>query len=150
MMSGKVLDIKEIMARIPHRYPFLLVDRVIDYEENKWIKAIKNVTMNELFFQGHFPAEPIMPGVLQIEALAQTGGILALLDGQNKEKIAYFMTIDNAKFRKPVVPGDQLVFHVEAVKKVRQNIMQMHGEASVDGKTVCEADLMFSIADREG
>jgi beta-hydroxyacyl-ACP dehydratase FabZ len=148
-MSGKVLDIKEIMKRIPHRYPFLLVDRVVDYEEEKWIKAIKNVSMNELFFQGHFPGEPIMPGVLQIEALAQAGGILALLKGDNPNKIAFFMTINNAKFRKPVRPGDQLALHVTVVKRVRQNIVQLHGEASVDGEVVSEADLMFSIADKE-
>ena len=148
-MSGKVLDIKEIMKRIPHRYPFLLVDRVVDCEEEKWIKAIKNVTMNELFFQGHFPGEPIMPGVLQIEALAQAGGVLALLKGDNANKIAFFMTINNAKFRKPVRPGDQLALHMAVVKRVRQNIVRFHGEASVDGEVVCEADIMFSIADKE-
>jgi len=137
------------MRRIPHRYPFLLVDRVVDYQKEKWIKAIKNVTINELFFQGHFPQEPVMPGVLMIEALAQTGGILALLEGKDKDKIAYFMTINNAKFRKPVVPGDQLALHVEVTKLVRKNIVQTHGEASVNGDVVCEADLMFSIVDKE-
>jgi beta-hydroxyacyl-ACP dehydratase FabZ len=149
-MSGKVLDIKEIMKRIPHRYPFLLVDKVVDYQEGEWIKAVKNVSMNELFFQGHFPEEPIMPGVLQIEALAQAGGVLALLKGENRDKIAFFMTINNAKFRKPVRPGDQLLLHVTVTKLVRRNILQLHGEASVDGDVVSEADLMFSIADREG
>ncbi len=149
-MSGKTLDIKKIMEKIPHRYPFLLVDRVVDYEEGKWIKAIKNVTMNEPFFQGHFPGEPIMPGVLQIEALAQVGGILAMMDDHTKGKLAFFMTIDNAKFRKPVTPGDQLLFHVEVKKVVRGRIIQTHGKASVDGKVVCEADLMFSLIDREG
>jgi len=148
-MSDKTLNIKEIMRRIPHRYPFLLVDRVVDYQKEKWIKAIKNVTINELFFQGHFPQEPVMPGVLMIEALAQTGGILALLEGKDKDKIAYFMTINNAKFRKPVVPGDQLALHVEVTKLVRKNIVQTHGEASVNGDVVCEADLMFSIVDKE-
>ncbi len=148
-MSDKILNIKEIMRRIPHRYPFLLVDRVVDYQKEKWIKAIKNVTINELFFQGHFPQEPVMPGVLMIEALAQTGGILALLEGKDKDKIAYFMTINNAKFRKPVVPGDQLALHVEVTKLVRKNIVQTHGEASVNGDVVCEADLMFSIVDKE-
>ena len=148
-MSDKVLDIKEIMKRIPHRYPFLLVDRVIDYVEEKEIKAIKNVTMNELFFQGHFPGEPIMPGVLQIEALAQAGGILALLKDESRNTIAFFMTINNAKFRKPVRPGDQLVLHVTVTKRVRQSIVQLHGEASVDGDVVSEADLMFSIARKE-
>ena len=91
-----------------------------------------------------------MPGVLMIEALAQVGGILALLDGKNKDKIAFFMTINNAKFRKPVTPGDQLLLHVTVSKRVRQNIVQVHGEASVDGGVVCEADLMFSIVNREG
>jgi 3-hydroxyacyl-[acyl-carrier-protein] dehydratase len=148
-MEGRTLNIKEIMARIPHRYPFLLVDRVLEYEPGKWIRAIKNVTMNELFFQGHFPGEPIMPGVLQIEALAQTGGLLAMGDSGSADKLAFFMTINNAKFRKPVVPGDQLLFYVTVTKVIRERIMQVHGEASVDGKCVCEADLMFSIVDKE-
>jgi len=148
-MDKKTLDIKQIMSKLPHRYPFLLVDRVIDYKEREWIKAIKNVTMNELFFQGHFPGEPIMPGVLMIEALAQTGGILALIEESAKDKLAFFMTINNAKFRKPVVPGDQLLFHVTVTKRVRESIIQTHGEASVDGKVVCEADLMFSIVDKK-
>lgn len=148
-MSGKRIDIKEIIARLPHRYPFLLVDRVIDYEEGKWIKAIKNVTINEPFFQGHFPGEPIMPGVLQIEAMAQTGGILALLDDKVKDMLAFFMTVNNVKFRKPVVPGDQLVFDVKVMKIVRNSIVQCHGEATVDGIRVSEADLMFALVDRE-
>jgi len=147
-MDERTLDIKQIMKRLPHRYPFLLVDRVIDYKEGEWIKAIKNVTMNESFFQGHFPGEPIMPGVLMIEALAQTSGILALLDGGTEEKIAFFMTINNAKFRKPVVPGDQLLFDVKVIKRVRENILQTHGKASVEGKVVAEADLMFSIVSK--
>ncbi|MDP8299931.1 MAG: 3-hydroxyacyl-ACP dehydratase FabZ [Candidatus Tantalella remota] len=148
-MSEKKVDIKGIMECIPHRYPFLLVDRVLDYEEEKWLKAIKNVTMNEPFFQGHFPGEPIMPGVLQIEALAQAGGILALIDGKGKDKLAFFMTINNAKFRKPVVPGDQLLLYVEPKKWVRESIVQMYGEVSVEGKVVSEADLMFAIVDKE-
>ena len=148
-MSDKSLNIKEIMDIIPHRYPFLLVDKVVDYEVGKWIKAVKNVTMNELFFQGHFPGEPIMPGVLMIEAMAQAGGILALLDGANKDKLAFFMTINNVKFRKPVVPGDQLLLKVEVLKRVRENVVQAHGEATVDGKVVCAGDLMFMIADKE-
>ena len=148
-MSGKILNKKEIMARIPHRYPFLLVDRVIDYEEGKWIKAIKNVSINEPFFQGHFPGEPIMPGVLMIEALAQAGGVLALIGGANKNKIAFFMTIDAVKFRKPAVPGDQLVLKVEVLKRVRENIVKMHGEVLVEDKVICEGDLMFSIFDKE-
>jgi len=146
---AKTLNIKEIMMRLPHRYPFLLVDRVIDYEEQKWIKAIKNLTINELFFQGHFPGEPVMPGVLMIEALAQTGGILAMMDVGMKSKLAFFMTIDNVKFRKPAVPGDQLLMYVEVVKLVRSNIVKMHGEITVENNRICEGDLMFSIIDKD-
>ncbi|MFH1878611.1 MAG: 3-hydroxyacyl-ACP dehydratase FabZ [Candidatus Omnitrophota bacterium] len=148
-MSDKSLDIKKIMDLLPHRFPFLLVDRVVDYEEAKWIKAIKNVSMNEPFFQGHFPGEPIMPGVLQIEALAQTGGILSMMNLEDRNKLAFFMTINNCKFRKPVVPGDQLLLHVEISKVIRGNIIQTHGKASVDGKVVSEADLMFSVVDKK-
>lgn len=148
-MNEKLLDIKKIMKSIPHRYPFLLVDRVIDYEKGKWIKAIKNVTINEHFFQGHFPVEPIMPGVLIIEALAQAAGVIALIDEGSEGKLAFFMTIDNAKFRKPVVPGDQLLLHVAEKKRVRKNIVLVRGEASVNGEIVCEADLMFSVFDRK-
>ncbi|MCK4852163.1 MAG: 3-hydroxyacyl-ACP dehydratase FabZ [Candidatus Omnitrophica bacterium] len=149
-MSDKTLDIKAIMERVPHRYPFLMVDRVIDHEDEKWIKALKNVTINENFFQGHFPGEPIMPGVLMIEALAQAGGILALSAGDCRDKLAFFMTADNVKFRKPAVPGDQLILYVRVIKKVRSNIVKTHGEVSVEGAVICEADLMFSIVDKEG
>ncbi|MDP8259370.1 MAG: 3-hydroxyacyl-ACP dehydratase FabZ [Candidatus Aadella gelida] len=148
-MGKKEMNIKEIMSKIPHRYPMILVDRVVDYEEEKWIKAIKNVTINESFFQGHFPAEPIMPGVLILEALAQTGGILALINNDDEDKLAFFLTINNAKFRKPVVPGDQLLLHVEVKKRVRGNIIQTHAEASVEGQVVCEGDLMFSLVDKK-
>lgn len=148
-MEKKVLDIKNIMASIPHRYPFLMVDRVLDFEKEKWIKAIKNVTINENFFQGHFPEDPIMPGVLMIEALAQTGGILCFAGDPNDEKLAYFMTIDNAKFRKPVRPGDQLVFYVEIKSVKRRSMVKMHGEATVDGELACQADIMFAIMDKE-
>ena len=147
-MSDKIIDVKGIMERIPHRYPFLLVDRVVDYEKGKWIKGIKNVTMNELFFQGHFPGEPVMPGVLIVEALAQTGGLLSLIDDSKSDKIALFMTIDKVKFRKPVTPGDQLVLKATVKKVVRDTIMVIHGEASVDGTVVCEGDLMFATADK--
>jgi beta-hydroxyacyl-ACP dehydratase FabZ len=150
-MDGKTLNIKEILSLLPHRYPFVLVDRVLDYEPEQWIKAIKNVTINEPFFQGHFPGEPIMPGVLQIEAMAQVGGLLALMSDKSsaKDKLAIFLTIDKAKFRKPVTPGDQLLFHVQVIKRVRGTIIQCHGEASVDGKVASEADLMFSIMDKQ-
>jgi len=147
-MSDKILDVKEIIKCIPHRYPFLLVDRVVDYEKGKWIKAIKNVTINEPFFQGHFPGEPIMPGVLMIEALAQAGGILALLEDKGQNKIAFFMTIDKVKFRKPAVPGDQLLLNVEVSKVIRSTIVKTHGEVLVDGKVICEGDLMFSVIDK--
>jgi len=147
-MSDKIMNVKEIMKLLPHRYPLLLVDRIVDYELKKWIKGIKNVTMNEQFFQGHFPGEPIMPGVLIIEALAQTGGVLALMSQEDTDKLAFFMTINNAKFRKPVVPGDQLLFNV-TVTNYRKKIVQIHGEAFVDDDLVCEADLMFSIIDKQ-
>ncbi|HNX90550.1 MAG TPA: 3-hydroxyacyl-ACP dehydratase FabZ [Candidatus Omnitrophota bacterium] len=146
-MEGKELNIKEIMSRLPHRYPFLLVDRVLDYEEGKWIKAVKNVTINEPFFQGHFPGEPIMPGVLMVEAMAQLGGILALVKKTEKEKIAFFMTIDNVKFRKPVTPGDQLLMNV-TITSAKSVILKTHGEITVDGKVVCEGDFMCSIVDK--
>jgi beta-hydroxyacyl-ACP dehydratase FabZ len=145
----RTCNVKDIMGRIPHRYPFLLVDRVIDYKEMKWIKTLKNVTMNEPFFQGHFPGEPIMPGVLQIEAIAQSGGILVLLSDKSEDKLAFFMTINKAKFRKPVIPGDQIIFNVEITKVVRGSIVQCHGEATVDGNVVSEADIMFAIVDKQ-
>ena len=148
-MDGKTVEVKQIMEHMPHRYPFILVDRVVDYEEGKWIKAIKNVTINEPFFQGHFPGEPIMPGVLQIEALAQAAGILALVASRARDKLAIFMTINKVKFRKPVVPGDQLVLNSTINKIVRGNIIQAHGEATVDGEIVTEADFMFSIVDKD-
>ena len=148
-MTEKRIDINEIISRMPHRYPFLLVDRVLDYEPGSWIKALKNVTINEPFFQGHFPGLPIMPGVLQIEAMAQVGGILALLDERFKDMMAFFMTVNKAKFRKPVIPGDQLIFDVKVVKIMRGSIVHCHGETSVDGTKVCEADVMFALAARE-
>ena len=148
-MEPRTFNVKDIMERIPHRYPFLLVDRVIDFKEMKWIKTLKNVTMNEPFFQGHFPGEPIMPGVLQIEALAQSGGILVLLSDDTPDKLAFFMTINNAKFRKPVIPGDQIIFNVEITKVARGSVVQCHGVATVDGNTVSEADIMFAIVDKK-
>jgi beta-hydroxyacyl-ACP dehydratase FabZ len=148
-VKGKTLNIKDIMARLPHRYPFLLVDRVIDYEAGKWIKAIKNVTMNEPFFMGHFPGEPIMPGVLMVEALAQVGGILALADSAASDKLAFFMTIDAVKFRKPATPGDQLILKVDIIKIVRNSIVKARGEVFVDGQVICEAELMFAVVDKK-
>ena len=137
------MDIKEIMEIIPHRYPFLLIDKVEELENNK-IVAIKNVTMNEYFFQGHFPTEPVMPGVLIIEALAQTGAVALRKRDEIKGKIAYFGGINNAKFRKKVVPGDTLRLEVE-LTKIRGVAGIGKGIAYVDGKKVCEAELTFMV-----
>ncbi|MDV4151544.1 3-hydroxyacyl-ACP dehydratase FabZ [Clostridium sp. AL.422] len=137
------MDIKEIMEIIPHRYPFLLIDRV-DYLQDNKIVAIKNVTMNEQFFQGHFPIEPVMPGVLIIEALAQAGAVALLTREEFKGKIAYFGGINNAKFRKKVVPGDTLRLEVE-LTKIRGAAGIGKGIAYVDDKKACEADLTFMV-----
>ncbi|MFC1808802.1 UDP-3-O-acyl-N-acetylglucosamine deacetylase [Candidatus Omnitrophota bacterium] len=146
-MTKKQLDINQIQAILPHRFPFLLVDRVLDLDPGKRAVAIKNITVNERFFQGHFPGHPIMPGVLIIEAMAQVGGIIMLDTPENKNKLAFFMSIDNAKFRKPVTPGDQLRLEVEVVKwKTRYG--QCAGKAYVDNMLVCQADLKFSLVDK--
>ncbi len=136
-----MIDVRQIMTVLPHRYPFLLVDRVLEIEERR-VRAIKNVTFNEPFFNGHFPGQPVMPGVLVVEALAQAGGYLLFSQVEDREgKLIYFSGIDNCRFRKPVVPGDQLVFEVEVVA-VRRTFAKIHGRALVDGEVVCEADLM--------
>ena len=140
------LNIKEIMDLLPHRYPFLLVDRVVDYtytEEKKVLKAIKNVSINEPFFQGHFPGKPVMPGVLILEALAQATGILSfkVIGKPKDDELYYFAAIDNARFKRPVFPGDQLVLDVELLREVK-GIAKFTGVASVDGKVVCTAELM--------
>ena len=137
------MDIKEIMNIIPHRYPFLLIDKVIKIEENK-ITAIKNVTANEYYFQGHFPAEPVMPGVLIIESLAQAGAVALLIKDEFKGKIAYFAGINNAKFRRKVVPGDTLRLEVE-LTKIRGKAGVGYGIAYVDDKKVCEGELTFMV-----
>ena len=137
------MDIKEIMNIIPHRYPFLLIDKVIKIEENK-ITAIKNVTANEYYFQGHFPTEPVMPGVLIIESLAQAGAVALLSKDEFKGKIAYFAGINNAKFRRKVVPGDTLRLEVE-LTKIRGKAGVGYGIAYVDDKKVCEGELTFMI-----
>ncbi|NNE10426.1 MAG: UDP-3-O-[3-hydroxymyristoyl] N-acetylglucosamine deacetylase [Gemmatimonadetes bacterium] len=140
-------DIHEIMKILPHRYPFLLVDRIIDLGP-KHVTGIKNVTMNEPFFTGHFPGHPIMPAVLIIEAMAQAGGILLLNSGGNPaEKLVYFMGIDNAKFRKPVLPGDTLRFELKLIR-LKTRICKMRGEAYVGDDLVAEADLLSTIVDR--
>jgi 3-hydroxyacyl-[acyl-carrier-protein] dehydratase len=143
-----VLDILAIMQRLPHRYPFLLIDRIVRFVPGQEIVALKNVTMNEPFFQGHFPAKPVMPGVLIIEALAQAGGILAAeIRGPEKQgEIIYFMGMDAVRFRKPVVPGDQLMLEAR-VLKMRSRVAKMAGRALVDGQLVAEAELMASFGD---
>ena len=144
-IKGKVLDINTIMKIIPHRYPFLLVDRIIEVDEvAKKVTGIKNVTINEPFFQGHFPGHPIMPGVLILEAMAQVAGVCALNIPDNVGKLAYFLSIDNAKFRKPVVPGDTLRIEAQLLK-AKLSVMKAHAVAKVDGEVVTEADLMFAF-----
>ena len=142
------LDVVRVMAALPHRYPLLLVDRVERLEKNVSIRAVKAVTMNEQFFQGHFPGRPIMPGVLQIEALAQAAGVLAVesLDLAGSGKLVYFMAIEGAKFRKPVEPGCLLHLDAEIVQ-MRRNICKFAGKASVDGETTCEVNFTAMIAD---
>lgn len=138
-----MLDIREIQEILPHRYPFLLIDKVLEMEPNKRIVAIKNVTINEPFFQGHFPGHPIMPGVLLLEAMAQTAGIMALRsnkDADVKDKVIYFMSIDKAKFRKPVLPGDQVRFEMDLLK-LRMNISHFKGRAIVEDAVVAEAEM---------
>ncbi len=139
-----IMDVKQIQEILPHRYPFLLVDRVLEMEEGKRIVASKAVTMNEYFFQGHFPQEPVMPGVLIMEALAQTGAIAVLSMEQNRGKIAYFGGMNKVKFRNKVVPGDVLTLEMEIIKlKSRAGIGK--GTAYVDGKKVAEGELTFMI-----
>ena len=143
-----VLGIEEIMRVLPHRYPFLLIDRIVELEEGKRVVGIKNVTINEPFFQGHFPGHPIMPGVLIVEAMAQTGGMLLLGNLPDADqRVVYFTTLDNVKFRRPVKPGDQLRFALD-VLQVRGLMCKMRGVATVDGKVVCEAEMSAMVRDR--
>jgi 3-hydroxyacyl-[acyl-carrier-protein] dehydratase len=142
------LNILEVMKLLPHRYPFLLVDRIIEFETGKRIVGIKNVTINEPFFQGHFPGHPIMPGVLILEAMAQVGGVYAILaNAVGENQVPYFVGIDNAKFRKPVVPGDVVKLDLELLK-VRRGIYTFEGKASVEGKLVAQAELRATFADK--
>jgi UDP-3-O-[3-hydroxymyristoyl] N-acetylglucosamine deacetylase/3-hydroxyacyl-[acyl-carrier-protein] dehydratase len=138
------LDVNDIMKILPHREPFLFVDRITELDPGKRIVGLKNVTINDYFFRGHFPGKPIMPGVIMIEAMAQVGGVMMLALPENQGKIAYFMMINNVKFRKTVVPGDQLVFEVTA-GKMKSKTGQVFGKAMVDGKVVVEAEMMFAI-----
>jgi UDP-3-O-[3-hydroxymyristoyl] N-acetylglucosamine deacetylase/3-hydroxyacyl-[acyl-carrier-protein] dehydratase len=143
-----VLGIEDIMRVLPHRYPFLFVDRILEMEPMKRIVGIKNVSINEPFFQGHFPGHPIMPGVLIVEAMAQVGGMLLMgaVDDPDS-KVVYFMSLDNVKFRKPVKPGDQIRFELEMLQ-VRGKICRMKGQAKVDGEVVCEAEMAAMVRDR--
>ncbi len=147
--SGEpMVDVQKILQYLPHRYPMLLVDRVIDFESGKRIVGVKNVTINEPFFQGHYPGHPIMPGVLIIEAMAQVGGLLLMDTIENPEdKVVYFMSLDHVKWRRPVTPGDRLIFELELLQ-LRRSICRMRGEGYVDGQLVAEAELMARIVDK--
>ncbi len=145
-----LIEVQEIMQYLPHRYPFLLVDRIVEYEEQHRIVGIKNVTINEPFFQGHFPGVPIMPGVLIIESMAQVGGVLvfkALPDRDNK--LVFFAGIKTARFRKPVIPGDQLRLEM-LLTRSRTSLGKLQGTAFVEDQRVAEAEIMFSMVDRPG
>ena len=146
-VPGKTLNICEIKEYLPHRYPMLLVDRVLSYEEGKTITAIKNVTVNEEFFNGHFPHKPVMPGVLMIEAMAQTAALLSFKTmgiKPDENSVVYFVGIDNARFKRPVGPGDQLKMDIEIVR-VSRGIWKYKAVGSVDGQVAVEADLMCTI-----
>jgi 3-hydroxyacyl-[acyl-carrier-protein] dehydratase len=150
--AGTVLetvDIMQLMRLLPHRYPFLLVDRIIDIDADNSAVGIKNVTVNEPHFQGHFPEQPVMPGVLIVEAMAQTAGAICVKSmGTDKPSLVYFMTIDNAKFRRPVVPGDRLEIHVKKLKK-RGNIWRFACEALVDGAKAAEAEISAMMSPKQ-
>ena len=146
-MAG-TMSIEEIMKVLPHRYPFLLIDRILEIEGKQRIVGMKNVTINEPFFQGHFPGHPIMPGVLIIEAMAQVGGML-LMGGleEAEQKVVYFMSLDNVRFRKPVRPGDQIRFELDVIQ-IRGAVCKMRGVAKVDGELVAEAEMAAMVRDR--
>jgi beta-hydroxyacyl-ACP dehydratase FabZ len=148
--KGFVYSIMDIMSFLPHRYPFLLVDRIIEIEGEKRIVGLKNVTINEPFFQGHFPGAPVMPGVLIIESMAQVAGVMIYRDMPDKDKkLIYFTGIENAKFRRPVLPGDQLRIEMQLLNR-RNNFGKMNGQATVDGRLVAEATVAFAITERPG
>ncbi|MDF9296649.1 3-hydroxyacyl-ACP dehydratase FabZ [Geobacillus stearothermophilus] len=142
-----MLDIQQIQAIIPHRYPFLLVDRILEIEEGKRAVGIKNVSANEAFFAGHFPEYPVMPGVLIVEALAQVGAVVLLQSEENRGRLAFFAGIDNCRFKKQVKPGDQLRLEVE-ILRARGAIGKGKGTATVDGELVCETELMFALGEK--
>ena len=147
--EATVLSIEEIKAIIPHRYPFLLVDRILEVEEGQKAVGIKNVTANEEFFNGHFPDYPVMPGVLIVEALAQVGAVAMLMKEDNKGRLAFFAGIDNCRFKRQVRPGDQLRLEVE-MTRVRGRMGKGKGVATVDGELVCETEIMFALGDKAG
>jgi 3-hydroxyacyl-[acyl-carrier-protein] dehydratase len=141
-----MIDINQIKAMLPHRYPFLLVDRVLEYTPKQRIVALKNVTVNEDFFNGHFPAKPVMPGVLIIESMAQTAGLIMLSEEEHKGKIPYFTGIDHARFRKTIVPGDQIIIEVN-VMRLKGNVGRVKAVARVDNQVATEAELMFVMGE---
>ncbi|PTM95087.1 3-hydroxyacyl-ACP dehydratase FabZ [Mycoplana dimorpha] len=143
-----IAELKEILTLLPHRYPFLLVDKIVDIDGDNSAVGIKNVTVNEPQFTGHFPDQPIMPGVLLIEGMAQTAGAICARKTGSGSNLVYFMTIDNARFRKPVVPGDRVEYHV-VKQKQRGNIWKFHCDAKVDGQLVAEADIGAMIVKKE-
>jgi 3-hydroxyacyl-[acyl-carrier-protein] dehydratase len=144
MSKAAVIDINQIMKLLPHRYPFLLVDRVLEFIPRQSITAIKNVTINEPFFQGHFPDFPVMPGVLIIEALAQTAALLTFTEKKEDNAVYYFAGIDGARFKKPVLPGDQLVM-VATYQREKAGIYKFHVRATVDGELAAEADITCAV-----
>lgn len=144
ILNKKELDIEDIQKILPHRYPFLLVDRIIETDGERRITGIKNISLNEPFFEGHFPGQPVMPGVLVVESMAQVAGVLLLSKPENKGKLAYFMGIDGVRFRQPIAPGDQLRVEVE-IERVKSKTGKVKARASVNGKIACEADLMFAF-----
>ena len=147
-----IIDVRKILKLLPHRYPFLLVDRIVELERGKSITGIKNVTFNEPFFVGHFPDYPVMPGVLVVEAMAQTGALLAINSVENvdtENSVIYFMGIDSARFRKPVIPGDQLILKGEMLK-LKRNLCKLKAEAYVEDVLVADAILLSVLRERDG
>jgi 3-hydroxyacyl-[acyl-carrier-protein] dehydratase len=147
--ASTVLKYAEITKQLPHRYPFLLIDRIVEMEPKKMVRAYKNVTANEPFFNGHFPGLPVMPGVLQIEALAQAAGLLSMtMDGVDPEThVGYLMSLDDVKFRRLVEPGDRLDLHVEVIL-IKRSIVKVQGRATVDGERACEAVITAAVRER--
>lgn len=144
------LNLEKILTILPHRYPFLLIDRVLEMAPGDYVKTLKNVTYNEHFFQGHFPGRPVMPGVLILEAMAQSGGIVAYSSypEEMSDRLIFFMGMDNVKFRRPVVPGDQIIFELKLIQ-ISSRAIRMSGKATVDGKVVTQADMSAAMAPAE-